>query len=347
MKLTVNEIALKLGGEVQGDGALVIEAVAGVRDGGAGDIAFVSQDRYAPDAATTQVSALIVRRDWNRPTPATLIRVDDPEKAFAATAVLFAPPPFIAVPGVHASAVVSESARLGQRVSVGPCAVIGDGAIIGDDTVIHAQVHVGRGVRVGSRCVLHPHVSLREYVVLGDRVTLHDGTVIGSDGFGYAVDREGVRHKIPQIGTVVIGDDVEIGANTTVDRARFGKTRIGKGVKIDNLVQIAHNVVIGDHAVIIAQTGIAGSTVIGSRAILAGQAGVAGHLIVGAGAIVAAQSGVTKNIPAGATVMGFPAIPSREYTEQNAHVSRLPVLKKRVAELEARIKAMENSAKSG
>jgi UDP-3-O-[3-hydroxymyristoyl] glucosamine N-acyltransferase len=237
--------------------------------------------------------------------------------------------------------VVSPEAKIGSGVHIGPLAVIEAGAVIGDGATICAQAYVGHGAVVGENSHLYPHVSIREYCRIGKRVILHNGTVVGSDGFGYAVDGHGVRTKIPQIGIVVIGDDVEVGANVTIDRARFGKTRIGNGVKIDNLVQIAHNVIIGDNAVIVAQVGIAGSTTIGKSAILAGQAGIAGHVVVGDGAIVGAQGGVTKDIPAKAYVWGTPAMPMDKFSNLHALVGRLPVLKERLESLEEKVRVLE------
>lgn len=340
--ITVGDIAKRLSADLDGAGDAVIHSVGGVRDAGPGEIAFVSQLRYAPDAADTRASALIVARDWTQPAPCPLLRVDKPEAAFAQVALWFAGPDPVFAPFIHPTAVVAPGARIGADVHVGPLAVIEEGAEIGDRSIIGAQCYVGHGVRIGESCRLYPQVSVREYCVIGHRVLIHNGTVIGSDGFGYEVDKQGIRTKLPQIGIVVIGDDVEIGANVAVDRARFGKTRIGKGVKIDNLVQIAHNVIIGDHAVIVSQVGIAGSSLIGEKAILAGQAGVAGHLTVGAGAVVGAQSGVTRDIPPGAYVLGFPAAPQKDVARGYAAVSRLPELRARVADLQKRLEAIES-----
>ena len=341
MQYTVEEIAQRVGGQLEGSGAATITGVAGVRDALPGDVAFVSQSRYAADAAHTRATALIVARDWKDPTPAVLIRVDKPEDAFTIAAKLFAAPPVEPVTGVHATAVVAKDVKLGKGVSVGPCCVIEPGAVIGDRTVLYAGCYVGHGVKIGEDCKFYPHVSLREHVRVGDRVIIHDGSVVGSDGFGYNVDGQGVRTKIPQIGIVVLGDDVEIGACVTIDRARFGRTRIGKGVKIDNLVQIGHNVQVGDHAVIVSQVGISGSTSVGTHAILGGQVGVAGHLVIGDGAMVGAQAGVTKDVPPKTYVSGYPAAPHKKAAELHAHLNRLPALKERVRELEARIKALE------
>lgn len=341
MMLTVGQIAQRLGAAVEGDAQRPIHGVAGVRDAGPDEIAFVSQARYATDAAASQAGALIVGLDWQTPVPAALIRVEKPEVAFSQVALAFAPPVPAPEPGVHPTAVVSPQACLGRNPSVGPYTVVEAGAVVGDDAVIGAQCYVGHGVQIGRQVRLYPQVSIREHCRLGDRVIVHNGTVIGSDGFGYQVDKQGVRTKIPQIGIVVIGDDVEIGANVTIDRARFGKTRIGCGVKIDNLVQIAHNVIIGDHAVVVSQAGIAGSTIIGSKAILAGQAGVAGHLTVGDGAVVGAQAGVTKDVPPATFVSGYPAAPHKEAAKLHAMVARLPELRDRVSALQKRLDELE------
>lgn len=341
MKLTLGEIAARLGAELNGDPAIEITGIGGVRDGGPGDLSFVSQPRYAADAAASQVSALLVTRDWNKPVPAALLKVDKPEVAFTQIARLFMQP-FPEYPaGVHPSAVVHATARIGDGVHIGPHVVVESGAVIGAGSRLLAGVVVGQGAHVGENCLLYPHVSLREYVRIGNRCILHNGTVIGSDGFGYAVDKQGVRTKIPQIGIVVLGDDVEIGANCAVDRARFGRTKIGNGVKIDNLVQIAHNVVIGDHAVIVSQAGIAGSTIIGHHVILAGQVGVNGHISIAPGTVVAAQAGVAQDTKPGQQLWGTPARPMKEALELNAHLTRLPKLRKQVAELEARLLALE------
>lgn len=341
MRMTVGEIAQRLGIAVEGDAGVEIHGVAGIRDAAAGEIAFVSQERYAADAATTNASALLVGLEWKAPVSCALLKVEKPERAFAAVAGWFAPPAPEFAPGVHPSAIISPDAVLGAGVHVGPLAVVEAGARIGDRSIIGAQTYVGHGVRLGADCRLFPQVSIREHCVLGDRVWIHNGTVIGSDGFGYDVDKRGVRTKQPQIGIVVIGDDVEIGANVTIDRARFGKTRIGKGVKIDNLVQVAHNVNIGDHSVLVAQVGIAGSTSIGEKSIFAGQAGAIGHLTIGPGTIVGAQSGVLTDVPAGSYVLGFPAVPQKQAARQYAAISRLPELRERLLAMQKRLDALE------
>lgn len=341
MTLTAGQIAERLGATVEGDASRTISGVAGVRDAGPDELAFVSQARYAVDAAASHAAALLVGLDWTLPLPAALIRVPKPEVAFAQIAALFVPASPAPEPGVHPAALVSPRAKLGVRVSVGPFTVVEADAVLGDDVVVGAQCYIGHGVHLGAATRLYPQVSIREYCRLGVRCIVHNGTVIGSDGFGYDVNKQGVRTKIPQIGIVVLGDDVELGANVTIDRARFGKTKIGNGVKVDNLVQIAHNVIIGDHCVLVAQVGVAGSSILGDKVVLAGQVGVAGHLTVGAGSVIAAQSGVVRDVPPGSFMMGFPAAPHKEAARQYAVISRLPELRERVAELQKRLAALE------
>jgi len=339
--LTVAEIAARLGGELVGDAAVIIRGVAGVRNAEPAELAFVSQSRYVSDAMNTRASALIVGQDWTKELSIPLIKVAKPEAAFSEVSVWFAPPPVQYLPGIHATAIISPDAVIGQDVHIGPYCVIGRDVSLGARTVLVGHNFIGDGVSIGDDGLLHPLVSVREHVKIGARVILHNGAVIGSDGFGYHADSKGVRTKIAQIGIVEIGDDVEIGANATIDRARFGRTRIGHGVKIDNLVHVGHNVAIGDHSVLIAQVGIAGSTTLGHHVIAAGQVGVAGHLKIGDYAVISAQSGVTKDIPAKSLTMGFPAIPQKEFAVNHANLSRLPELKKRVSALEAEVRDLK------
>ena len=339
--MKLSELARRIDGVFTGDGAVDIRGVAGIREARSGEVSFIANPRYAPDAATTKASAVIVAEDWADECPAMLIRVKNPDEAFAkATAIFYIPVP-APEPGVHPSAVVSQGAELGPGVCVGPLCVIESGVKIGAGTVISAQCYIGFRSVVGEKSFLYPQVSLREFVKIGSRSIIHNGTVIGSDGFGYSVDGDGVRTKIPQVGIVEVGDDVEIGANVTIDRARFGTTKIGNGVKIDNLVQIAHNVIIGDHAVIVSQVGISGSTSIGSKTILAGQAGVSGHLKIGSGVIIGPGAGVAKDIPDGVHVLGSPAMPVNKMKRMHASIMLLPKMKDRMAAIDARIRKLE------
>ena len=328
------DIVNQVGGTLDGDGDLEITAVAGLEEAGSGDISFLSNPKYAGQVARTEASAVIVPNDWDRPGKCALIRVENSDQVFAQIAELFYEEPPKPLQGVHPSAVVAKSVQLGKGVSVGANATLEEGVIVGENTVISPNCYVGFKTILGANTFLYPLVSIREFVRIGDRVIIHNGAVVGSDGFGYAVQEDASRTKIPQIGIVVIEDDVEIGANVTIDRARFGKTRIGKGTKIDNLVQIAHNVVIGEHSVLCGQAGISGSTTVGSRVILAGQAGLAGHLTVGDGAIVGAQAGVMKDVPAKEFVVGSPAMNHLQTKKLIANMITLPKFKEKLKRLE-------------
>ncbi len=345
MNLTITEIAQRLDGRVEGQGEIAVMGLAGIREAQPGQLTFISNPRYAAAAATTKASGVIVSEDWSRPCSATLIRVKNPEKAFSEVALWFAPPAIVFKPGIHPSAIVAPDAQLGDDVYIGPYCVIEPGVKIGQRCVLIAGCYIGHGTVIGDDCKCYPQVTIREYAQIGDRTIIHNGSVIGSDGFGYT--QEGTsRKKIPQIGIVVIGHDVEIGANVTIDRARFGQTRIGNGVKIDNLVQIAHNVIIGDNSVVIAQVGISGSSSVGARTILAGQVGIAGHLSIGSDVIIGAQAGITKDVPSNAFMLGSPAYPYDKAAKIFAHIARLPELKAKIATLEERLVKLEQQLSS-
>jgi len=338
--MTVAEIAVQVDGVVEGGASLEIRGLTGINEAQPGDITFLSNPRYAGAASVTRASAIVVNEDWKGSCPCTVVRVKNADKAFARIAVLLGPKPPKYKPGIHPSAIVADGVELGKDVTIGPYCVLEPGVKIGDRTLLCAGCYLGHGARVGKDCRFYPHVTTREGTVIGDRVIIHNGAVIGSDGFGY-VNEGGKWTKIPQVGIVVVGDDVEIGANVTVDRARFGKTVIGNGVKIDNLVQIAHNVKVGDNTAMAAQVGVSGSTVIGKNVQLGGQAGVAGHLNIGDNAVVAGQAGVTKDVQAATFVSGYPAMPHDKAKKMHAHVMLLPDLKEKVAQIEKRVAGLE------
>ena len=342
--LTTSELAAKLGAELEGDPSASLHGVADLHAAGGGQVSFAGGGRYLAAVAASGASAVIVPKEASiaSPKPA-LLRVANVDAAFAATCALFAPPPVVMPRGVHPQACVAPSAKLGANVSVGAFAVVEAGAEIGDGSTLYPQTYVGHETKLGKDCLLYPFASVRERCQLGDRVILHNGAVIGGEGFGYTVDAQGVRTKIPQTGIVVLEDDVEIGANTTVDRARFGQTRVGKGTKVDNLVMIAHNCVIGEHSVLCSQVGMAGTTTLGKRVICAGQAGLAGHLTVGDGAVIGAQAGVPSDLPGGQMYLGAPAVPRLEFGKSVANVASLPKLKEKVKNLEARLSALERA----
>ncbi len=332
--MNLQDLAGRLGCELRGDGAVEVSRVSGIEESVPGDLTFVANRKYVAHLKTTRASAVILAASVETPLP-SLLSVNPYLTYAQAVAVLH--PQAAAVPGVGASAVVHETARLGEGVHVGAQAVVGAGVTVGARTVIHPHVVLYEGVVIGTDCVLHSGVQVRERCRLGDRVIVQNGAVIGSDGFGFARDVDGKYHKIPQVGTVVIEDDVEIGALVAIDRAALRETRIGTGVKIDNLVQVGHSVTIGRDTVLAGQVGIAGSTEIGARVTLAGQVGVAGHLRVGDGVIATAQTGIPSSLPDGAFVSGYPAIQNRAWLKSSAVFARLPELQKRVRDLEKRL----------
>jgi UDP-3-O-[3-hydroxymyristoyl] glucosamine N-acyltransferase len=343
---TVASLAERLEGATEGDATAAVHALASLAEARSGDISFLSNPRYESLMARTRATAVLVGRAWQGAwSCGALIRVDNPDKAFGALGAVFGPPPVVRHPGIHATAVIGAGVALGRDVHVGPYVVIDDDAVIGDRTVIEAQCFIGSRVTIGCDGHVYPQVAIREGCRIGDRVILHCGVVIGSDGYGYTIEMQpdgsvGVA-KIPQIGIVELGHDVEIGANTTLDRARFGRTRIGNSVKIDNLVQIGHNVQVGDLTGIMAQVGIAGSTQIGSGCIIWSQAGLSGHLRINERAQVGPQAGVSKDVPPGEFVMGAPAVPKREFVKMLAAPRQVEKLKARVTELEARLARIE------
>ncbi len=336
---TLAELAAELGGVVVGDGATVIRGVAGIREALPGDITFLANVRYEPHLNETRASAVICSRE-PRHAALPLLQVDNPYLAFQRAVLIFRPDTYRPAPGIHTSAVVAPDAELGVEVSIGPHSVVESEARLGDRVVVMAGGYVGAKVTIGEDTFLYPHVTVREECVVGARCILHPGVVVGGDGFGFALDR-GRYHKVPQVGNVVIGDDVEIGANATIDRATTDSTRIGDGTKIDNLVQVGHNVVTGRHCIIVAQVGIAGSTELEDYVTIGGQAGLVGHIRVGRGAMVGGQSGVTKSVAPDAVVTGYPAVPHATWKRVYALLQKLPQLFQRTRELEQRLGALE------
>lgn len=347
--MRLSELAALVGGRLEGAASpdSEISGVSSLHDALPGDVSFLANPKYAKQLAATKATAVLVREDCALPPPeagGALLRVESPDLAFAKAVPLFTKPAIVRAPGVHPSAVVDPTARLGRDVYVGPLAVIGPGAVVGDRCVIEAHAVVADEAVLGEDCHLYPMVSIRERCRLGNRVTIHNGTVIGADGFGYntKVGPDGIRvEKIPQLGNVEIGDDVEIGANAAIDRARFGSTVIGPHTKIDNLVQIGHNVRTGPYCGIVSQVGIAGSTHLGTGVMIWGQAGLAGHLEIGDRVEILAHAGVAGDLREPGQYLGSPAVPKREAIRV-FHVPRaVENLKADVAALKARIHDLE------
>lgn len=335
VSFTLTELAAQIGGTVEGDGQVMIRSAAPIETAEPDQISFVANEKYTRFIETTKAGALILA-------PAVVcdrlpvIRHANPYYAFALVLDLLYPDDVRSVQGTHKSAVVDPNAEIDSSAAIGPLCHISAGAIIGRGSRLLSSVSVGENVQIGKDCLLYPGVKIMKDCRIGDRVILHAGVVIGSDGFGFAESDKGLK-KIKQVGWVEIADDVEIGANTTVDRGAIGPTRIGKGTKIDNLVQIAHNVEIGAHCIIVSQVGISGSTKIGNGVILAGQVGLVGHIEIGDGVRVGAKSGVHKSLPPGKTVFGYPAREIMESKRIEAALPRLPDLLKRVRKIEKKL----------
>ncbi len=344
MRVSVGEIAAMVGGEVIGDRERIVTGISSLQEAKEGDISFLANLRYAPYLNDTRAAAVLLGSRQEavaaRGTGPVQIVVANPDYAFARIVSAFGPKTVPPPLGVHPTAIIGERVRLGREVRVGAYVVIGDGVAIGDGTIIHPQVHLGAETTLGPECVVYPNVTIRERITIGARVIIHPGAVIGADGFGYAT-LQGVHHKIPQVGTVEIEDDVEIGANAAIDRARFGRTRIGKGTKIDNLVQIAHNVEIGVGCLIVAQVGVAGSTRLGNYVVVAGQAGISGHLSIGDQAVITGQAGISKDVPPKAVMRGAPGQDMKTAQSLEIAVRRLPNTMQTVKDLNARIAELE------
>ena len=318
---TLDDLADLLGAELVGDGKIQITGVSGIEDAGPGHLTFVSNPRYTAKARTTEAGAVLVTPGFE-PLDTPTLRTDNPYLAFARAAELFYTPPRYP-PGVHPTAVVDASAKLGQNIHIAPYVVVMQDVVLGDNAVLLAHAVLYPGVRAGARLLMHAHAVIRENCILGEDVILQNGVVIGGDGFGFARRSDGSWHKIPQAGIVTLGDAVEVQANACIDRASLGATAIHGGSKIDNLVQVGHGSSVGQNTLLCAQVGLAGSTKVGNSVILAGQVGVAGHCTIGDGVIATAQSGIPGDVQAGTTVSGYPAIENRRWLKNTAVANRL------------------------
>ena len=339
MKITLGQLGKLIEGKVSGDKDLIITGVAGVDEAREGEITFAVSEKFLRMAEQSSASAIIVPMETRVLTKPT-IKVKNPRLAFARVLEIFYPRK-VRFQGIHPTAAIAEGVKIGREVTVGAYSVIKEGAVIEDEVYLSEFTYVGRRVRIGQGSFLYPRVTLLDGTLIGKRVIIHSGTVIGSDGFGFVRGEDGSYYKIPQIGRVIIEDDVEIGANVAIDRATTGETRIGKGTKIDNLVHIAHNVTIGSNVAIVALVGVSGSCRIGDKVILAGQAGVTDHVSIGSNAMVAAKSGVTKDVPPGAFVSGFPARNHVKQKRIKAIIHRLPELMQRVQKLEKMLREIK------
>jgi UDP-3-O-[3-hydroxymyristoyl] glucosamine N-acyltransferase len=340
--MKLRDFARIVGGEIIGDPDIEISGVSGIKEAGRGDITFLASSQYLRYLSGSNASCVIVRAAIPAVSIAQL-KVSNPHYAFARALECFYPKPAF-TPGKSSAASIAESVELGEHVSVYPFAYISDHVQVGDETVIMPGTFIGRHTKIGRQCIMYPNVVIREGIIIGDRVIIHAGTVIGSDGFGYVLEK-GEHYKIPQVGGVIIEDDVEIGSNVSIDRATTGNTIIRKGTKIDNLVQIAHNVTIGQKSLIISQVGIAGSTEVGDFVVLGGQVGVADHTSIASGTMIGAQSGLKGAIEKG-IYSGSPAIPHATWLRAQALFGRLPELHKKIRELEDKITRMERGEKT-
>ncbi|MDD5455144.1 MAG: UDP-3-O-(3-hydroxymyristoyl)glucosamine N-acyltransferase [Candidatus Ratteibacteria bacterium] len=341
MRKTLKELTEIIGGEIVGDPLVLIKGVAPLEEAKEGDITFFANSKLSRFLHKTKASAVIV----DAKTPGNgkpLIRIENPYAAFSKIMELWVQNKTYAL-GIHPTAVLGEQVRLGENVSIGAYAVIEDHVEIGDGTIIQPHTYIGESSKIGKNCHVYPQVTIAEKVEITDNVVIHSGTVIGSEGFGF-IGENGTYRKIPQIGKVIIGSNVQIGANVTIDRATFGKTWIKDGTKIDNLVQIAHNVEIGKNCIIVGQVGICGSVKIGDGVILAGQVGIVDHLSIGDGAKVAAKSVVTKSVPAGKFVSGYPARDHNEEKRIKASIARLPLFLKKVQEISKKLEKYEKKS---
>jgi UDP-3-O-[3-hydroxymyristoyl] glucosamine N-acyltransferase len=338
--MKLGELAEQLGCALDGDANTEITGVAGLQEAVPGELTFLVNRRYRPAVATTRASAILIGPDGGD-VPIAALRSKNPYLDFARAIEIFHPAHKFSS-GVHSTSVVASSARIGAGAYIGPYCVIGENAEIGKHAVLHSFVTIYRHVKIGDDFFAHSHTVVRENCRIGNRVTLQNGAVIGADGFGFAKQADGRWYKIRQIGPAVLEDDVEVQAGSVIDRATIGETRIGAGVKIDNLVQVGHASKVGENTLLCGQVGLAGSTRVGKNCILAGQVGAAGHLTIGDGAVITSQSGVPNDVPAGALYSGYPAIDNKEWLKSVAVFNRLPELQKQVRELTDEVEKLRN-----
>ncbi len=338
--MTLQELADRIRCRLEGNGAIEITGVAGIEHAQSGEVTFLANPKYLGSLATTRASAVILDERVPTPPGCAALRTPEPYVAFAKALELFASIPRPQV-GVDACTAIGRDVRFGRNVAIGPFVSIGDEAMVGDNTVVYSHAAIGAATRIGRDCIIYSHVAIRERLTIGDRVILHSGVVLGSDGYGFAKQPDGSHYKIPQNGAIVIEDDVELGANTCIDRPAVGETRIAAGTKIDNLVQIAHGVQVGKRVLFAAQTGIAGSTTVEDDVVFAGQVGAAGHITIGKGTIATAQTGIPNSTDPGSFVSGYPAIPNRDWLKSSAVFKKLPELRKLLQDLERRVADLE------
>jgi UDP-3-O-[3-hydroxymyristoyl] glucosamine N-acyltransferase len=345
--MKLSELAAKLEAHLEGPPELEITSIAGIEHAATGQLTFLANRRYFQLLKTTRASAVLlepnvaIAREPGLPTLAAL-RSPNPYFAFARAIELFYQPPTYA-PGIHPTAIVARTARIGSQAHIGPYCFVDEDAQIGDHAVLHSFVTIYRGARIGDHFVAHAHAVVREFCQIGSRVTLQNGVVIGGDGLGFAKQKDGAWYKMAQSGPAILEDDVEVQANACVDRATVGETRIGHGTKIDDLVLVGHASQVGPNTMLCGQVGLAGSTKVGANCILAGQVGTAGHLAVGDGSVVTAQSGIPSDVPPKSFYSGYPATDNRQWLKNMAALNRLPELQKRVRELEAQLAELQRA----
>lgn len=341
-KLSCQEIAELTGGKLLNPTENEISSVASLLEATENQLSFLGNDKYIPQIKDSKAGVILIPDNYTPEDDKCYIVCQNASSAFSQVIDIFAPEPIKYAPGIHPTASIAEDAEIGEGCHIAANATVLGGAKIGANTVICSGTVIGHEAQIGSDCLLHPNVTVRERCILGDRVIIHSSTAIGSDGFGFIPGARGHK-KIPQVGIVVLEDDVEVGSCVCIDRARFGKTRIGTGTKIDNLVQIAHNVEIGAHCFIVSQSGIAGSSKLGNFVIVAAQAGITGHVEVGDGVTMAGRAGVTKDIEAGQKVFGFPAVSKKEFVMQNLRIKKIERMEKELKELKKQIEELGNS----